>query len=138
MKLLINRPAPMSRISESAISETTSRLRTRLPPTPPVDPLPPSLSDSFGSDFEDCNAGAIPKINPVTSDTASGFGIQQIAKFEQLRVKVSDTGFGWLLVTAGYKEWLTERSSIFDRPHNADGTKCIQAIGILYDLAFES
>ena len=67
MKLFTSRPAPISRTSESATSETTSRLCIRLRPRPSVAPRPPSLSDSFMSIRALWMAGASPKRTPVKS-----------------------------------------------------------------------
>src|SRR5215475_5830789 len=62
--------APASRITVSASSEITSRLRKR-ERLKPTDPRPPSLSDSFRFGLEIWSAGRRPKIRPVSNEMAS-------------------------------------------------------------------
>ena len=65
VRLRISRPAPISSISASATSDTTSRLRTR--PSPPEElPRPgPILSASFASRPVSCHAGANAATRPA-------------------------------------------------------------------------
>src|SRR2546430_4844740 len=69
IKLLISKPAPMSRTNETATSLITKRPRMRLPPLPGSRPL--SFNVSFKLKLAACVAGAMPKIKPVTSDTST-------------------------------------------------------------------
>src|SRR5256885_11724246 len=66
--LRIKSPAPTSATSESAISETTSRLRKLFLPQPSDPPRPPSLSVSITSGTNAFNAGATPKSTPVNNE----------------------------------------------------------------------
>src|SRR5262249_33074099 len=67
----INNVAPMSSISDSAISATTSTACARRLSTL-ADPLrPPSLSGRFKSTRDPCSAGANPKRIPVVSESSS-------------------------------------------------------------------
>ena len=74
MKLRISKPAPASRMSDTATSEITSRLRKRwrtmLNPPEPCDARPPDLSDELRSSRAARSAGARPNRRPVSSDTA--------------------------------------------------------------------
>ena len=67
-KLRIIKPAPMSKVSDRAISETTSELSRRLRPDPLDAFRPPALSVSFKTGLAACSAGARPNIAPVTTE----------------------------------------------------------------------
>ena len=69
-KLLMSKPAPMSRTSAEATSATARMLRSQLP-RGLLPALPPSLSASCTSAFDTWSAGASPKATPVTSDSSS-------------------------------------------------------------------
>ena len=71
MKLLINSPAPINRIRDSAISDTTREFRINLWAVPTLPPRPPSFSVLFKFGFEACTAGTSPNNIPVIRETAS-------------------------------------------------------------------
>ena len=70
-RLRINRPAPASRISAIAISDTTRRLRSLCRDRLAVRLLPLSRSVPVRLAREACHAGARPKRTPVSSETAN-------------------------------------------------------------------
>ena len=70
-KLRASSPAPIKRITASAISATTSAPRVRRVPRLPLDPRVLSLSIWPTFVFAACRAGTSPKSNPVTMATAT-------------------------------------------------------------------
>src|ERR1022692_177490 len=71
IKLLTSNPAPISRITATAVSAVTSRLRRRWPEEPAPDPRPPSFRIAEGLPREVSTAGASPKRTPVASESAA-------------------------------------------------------------------
>ena len=65
--LRMKSPAPTSATSESAISDTTSKLRKLFRPHPIEPPRPPSLRVSIKLGTEALSEGATPKSSPVSN-----------------------------------------------------------------------
>ena len=70
-KLRISRPAPTTRTTERATSETTRARRSGSRPRPAVAPLPPSRSEPASGERARRSAGARPKRTPVRSASAA-------------------------------------------------------------------
>ena len=71
MKLLSSSPPPVSSVSASATSATTSDRRSACPCLSVVPPRPLSFSITWRSPRELCSAGTSPKRTPVTSATVA-------------------------------------------------------------------